>query len=388
MRPVMRNILFLTHTINKYCAVKLDGVYSAAKSRGWTVSDAEFGWTAWNISDIVSSLRPDGIIFEGGRLIGDVDLRALRGIPSVYLDTDFPAPRGRVAIRSDAAAIANLAADELIASAPAETVFFSLTPRKTWSKLRADSFRKRMRAIRKPFRVLNDPDDLAVLRKPFAVFAANDLSAATLFRSAKRLGLVCPRDFTLVSVDNETLFCENAEPKVSSVEQDFFQAGTAAVESLEQLFTRGTPRRGTILIPPKRLVRRASSVRPRPCKSIAQKVEAYIDLHALEPLGIADIAKSIGCSRRTAENHFRSAYGRSVGEAILARRFAEVEQRLADPGQLLDPIANLCGWRSSSNLKRSFRKRYGMTMSDWRNLKTGKTAPTPLQQRTTLGDGD
>ena len=362
----MKNILFLTHTINKICAVKLEGCYSAAKARGWTIREAEFGWTAWDLASLVSTLKPDGIIFEGGRLTGKVDLRPLAGIPTVYLDTDFHAPRGKVAVCSDAKAIANLAADELLASKPVEAAFFSMTPHKAWSKRRATHFRSRMRTAGIPFRILAHAEDVCHLRKPFAVFAVNDISAATLLSCAAYSGLICPRDFTLVSVDNETLFCKNAEPTVTSIEQDIVRAGVAAIEALDGLFKNPARRQGTILIPPRRLVRRASSIRPLADMTTAQRVAAFIDAHALEAIGIADIAAAFGCSRRTIESHYRAAHGQSVGAAILERRFAEVEQLLRNPRQMLAPIANLCGWKSPAHLMRSFRHRYGMTMSDWR----------------------
>lgn len=362
----MKNILFLSHTINKHCAVKLEGCHSAAKMRGWTIREAEFGWTAWNLADIVSTLKPDGIIFEGGRLTGKVDLRPLSRIPTVYLDTDFPAPRGKVAVCSDAEAIADLAADELLASKPVETAFFSLTPHKAWSEKRATRFRSRMREAKIPFRILTLAEDVCRLRKPFAVFAVNDISAATLLCYATNSGLVCPRDFTLVSVDNETLFCENTKPTVSSVEQDIVRAGIAAVEAMDGLFKNHAGRQRAILIPPRRLVRRASSVRPLACATTAQRIAAFIDAHALEAIDIADIAAAFGCSRRTIESHYRAAHGQSIGAAILDRRFVEVEQLLRNPRQMLAPIANLCGWKSPAHLMRSFKSRYGITMSDWR----------------------
>ena len=78
------------------------------------------------------------------------------------------------------------------------------------------------------------------------------------------------------------------------------------------------------------------------------------------------VAAMLGCSRRMLETHYRAFYGQSVGEAILARRFAEVERLLDSPHQALEPIANLCGWKSPAHLMRSFKRRYGMTMSNWR----------------------
>ena len=95
-----------------------------------------------------------------------------------------------------------------------------------------------------------------------------------------------------------------------------------------------------------------------------QKFYAY----ALEATGIDGIASALGCSRRTVEGRYRAAYGQSVGAAILARRFAEVERLLANPRQTLAAIANMCGWKSSAHLMRSFKNRYGMTMTEWRAL--------------------
>lgn len=364
----MKNILFLSHTINKYNAVKLEGIYAAAKTHGWIVNEAEFGWTAWDLADTVSTLKPDGVILEGGRLTGKIDLKPFDNIPTVYLDTDFPASRGKAAVCSDAEAIADLAADELLASKPAESAFFSLMPHKAWSKRRAKRFRERMRKDGVPFHVVRRVEDIAQLKKPFAVFAVNDISAATFLRYAAECGLFCPMDFTLVSVDNETLFCENASPKVSSIEQDFAGAGFAAGEALDRLFKNGKQK--TILVPPRRLVRRASSVRPVDSMTMAQRIAAFIDAYALEATGIDGIASALGCSRRTVESRYRAAYGQSVGAAILARRFAEVERLLANPRQTLAPIANMCGWKSPAHLMRSFKNRYGMTMTEWRALST------------------
>ena len=68
---------------------------------------------------------------------------------------------------------------------------------------------------------------------------------------------------------------------------------------------------------------------------------------------------------------FKSEYGKTIRSAILDQRFAEVERLLGNPSQLLEPIANLCGWSSSAHLKRMFKARYGMTMSAWRARRLG-----------------
>ena len=47
-----------------------------------------------------------------------------------------------------------------------------------------------------------------------------------------------------------------------------------------------------------------------------------------------------------------------------------VFELLKKPNQIMEPIANLCGWGSSIYLKRLFKARTGLTMSQWRAQNT------------------
>ena len=102
---------------------------------------------------------------------------------------------------------------------------------------------------------------------------------------------------------------------------------------------------------------------------IADRIQAYIYHHALEPgLTSASVASALGLSRHLMELPFRARFGKSVHAAIMDRRFAEVERLLLLPSQMINAIANLCGWQSSAHLKRAFKLRYGQTMTEWRRL--------------------
>ena len=363
----MKHILFLTFALHKYTAKKLDGAIAAARKLGWSIRCEEFGGSEWNLGGIIRTVKPNGVIFEGGRLQERIDLRPFAGLPVVFLDTDFPATSGNLSVRSDAAMIADLAANELLRSSPKAALAFSLNPKKVWSINRTKHFQERMKAAKIPFKYTNNTDDLLSIPRPFAVFAINDHAASIFLEDSRTAGLTSPNDFTLVSVDNDITFCENSIPKVSSIEQDFHRSGYCAVEALDTLFTHGLQHESTVMIPPRQLVRRASSIPTCNDSTIARHAADYIESHAIEGLTVSQLVTAIGCSRRTLETRYRAAYGHSVGEAILAKRFAEVERLLSDPSQQIEPIANLCGWASSTHLKRLFRSRYGITMSSFRN---------------------
>ena len=101
-------------------------------------------------------------------------------------------------------------------------------------------------------------------------------------------------------------------------------------------------------------------------RALLRAAQVFIAEHALEGIGVADVAAACGVSRRTLEPDFRAKTGGTVHGASLDRRFGKVEELLSGRRQALEPIANLCGWKSPAHLKRAFKARYGMTMGEFR----------------------
>jgi transcriptional regulator GlxA family with amidase domain len=95
-------------------------------------------------------------------------------------------------------------------------------------------------------------------------------------------------------------------------------------------------------------------------------VLAYIRENACGGITVADAARLLPGSRRSAEIYFRRATGRSIFEEIERVRFENVELLLRDRYRVIGAIADLCGWRTPGALRAAFRKRYGVSMSEWR----------------------
>ena len=74
----------------------------------------------------------------------------------------------------------------------------------------------------------------------------------------------------------------------------------------------------------------------------------------------------MGVTERLAETRFKSAVGHRITEEIANVRLEHALELLRDPKQGITPIANLCGWDSDAYLKRLFKKRFRMTMREWR----------------------
>ena len=374
----MRTILLVTNADSFRKASKIAGLIATAHTASCRVQCFYPQEARIPFSRILAFNRPDGIIIEGS---SPRQLNTER-IPVVFLDTNFSHPRCHHSVRLDSNAVADMAFDELSAARPASALFVSAFDDCLWSRQREKVFRLRCKGIGIGVKSATCPcgllDDLwkrlqlalRNLPRPIAAFAANDESAESIYLAAERVKVKIPDDLLVVSVDDDPLRCQYLTPPLSSIIQNPYEAGQIAADLIIRLMDNPKLPDEHILVPPVRLVRRASSTAP--CRStlpVADRIGSYIRQHALEPgLTSASVASALGLSRHLMELPFRARFGKSVHAAIMDRRFAEVERLLLLPSQMMNAIANLCGWQSSAHLKRAFKLRYGQTMTEWRRL--------------------
>ena len=367
IHPAMKNVLVVTHTTLPHAVEKFTGIFTCADALGWRCSILETAPIGKaSLVDAILAFRPDGIIHEGPVVDGGVPAEIRRRLPVVWLDPDGGGRSKECRVAADNGRIAELALEELKLAGARSYLFVSLFAGARWSQERerrflqlaegAPSGRVAMAGggMVKAFeRRLGSA--LGRLKAPVGVFAVNDRTAVMALDCARRAGRVCGRDYLLVSVDNDRHLCENAAPPLTSVAQDFLQVGRIAARMLDRLMRGALVGGGEELSPPLG----------------AHKVYTEICLNALSGGSVGSVCAAAGASRRLCEMRFKSEYGKTIRSAILDQRFAEVERLLGNPSQLLEPIANPCGWSSSAHLKRMFKARYGMTMSAWRARRLG-----------------
>ena len=73
-------------------------------------------------------------------------------------------------------------------------------------------------------------------------------------------------------------------------------------------------------------------------------------------------------SRRLADLRFRELQHTSIGDEITRIRLAEVQRLLRSTKEPIDSIAARCGYTNPNYLKNLFRKRFSMSMRDFRKL--------------------
>lgn len=379
----MDKVLFFTDSHTDAHARVYAGVCERARSFGWRVVEIEYARTDRSAADFIRLWRPIGVIVECSYLAEDLNTKAYSSVPAIYVDPSrLPTDERLASVRPDPASFAHLAFDELSALAPESFAYLDWVSGRqcAWSRERGKAFAELAASSGKPFfrfegewtrkdmvtsqkRIVSW---LKTLKRPCGLFAANDVAAELALSSAELAGISVPTELAVVGVDNDRLRCENTSPSLTSIEPDYAEAGRLAADLLKDRLGDPQAALRQVVFAPDCLVRRGSTRALRDAGvGICEAVER-IRREACFGLTPADVLKDIPYSRRLAEQRFRQATGRSIGEEIVEARFAHVLELLRNPTYPISQIVSESGWESESYLKRAFKKRTGLSMREWR----------------------
>ena len=363
-------------------AAKFDGIRRYCSSRGWNaVAVPREDVSAAALPALLRQYRPAGCVVDGIARHADLPPRFFRGVPVSYIGYPSDLAGSKPNFVFDPAAIAAAAFRELSASRPPGYAVVGHPNPLLWSRRRARAFRDAAAAngakcLAFPTRPHFRPESgesferrlapwLAKLPDRCAVFAVSDETAVHVARAARAAGRPIPRSLTLLSVDNFTDICENADPPISSIQLDFEREGFLAAKALEEAVPeRRSP--SPVYIAPLFAVRRKSTRGGGRREQQIQTAVEMIRREACDGLSARDLAARFPGSRRLFELRFREAMGHSVLDEILYVRMERAFTLLARTDTAIGAVPALCGFRCNRTLDALFRSRTGLSMRDWR----------------------
>ena len=378
-----RSVALLIETSNGYCRGLLEGIGAFARTCGnWSIhlNEQERGaqppnWlNEWNGDGIIARIETDQI---GLRLkqfrIPIVDLSAARHLPGIpWADTEDRA-------------ICRLAIEHFLDRGYSNLAYCG-DPGFAWSNSRRDHFRgfaQEMGCNFRDYQVTHRYDarykwdrvrnSLAVwlreLPRPTAIMACNDYQGQLLLDVCRSLSIAVPEEIAVLGVDDDKLICEFCEPQLSSVIPDTFRTGFEAAELLERMMNHEQVDSDA------RLVTQPLGVRLRESTdSIAIEDQAisqalsYIRRHATENIRVADVLQQCSFSRRALEHRFVKVVGHTPHEEINRVRVQRIKQLLEDTDASVVDIAQRTGFEYPEYMTATFKRRTGMTPTEYRNL--------------------
>lgn len=203
------------------------------------------------------------------------------------------------------------------------------------------------------------------LPKPCGIFCFHDSQAHDVLDGCRRARLQIPNQVSIIGVDNEADICEVTRPTLSSIQPDFEAAGYCAAKVLDKLLS-GRNVRTTYPYGILRTVEREST---QPVNAAGRIVSAAMQLIQADDAApsVADIANRLHISTTFLNRRFNEILGHGPKEEICRRRLAKITDLLRNPSLSVAEIAERCHFAYPEELHLFFRRRTGLTPSQWRN---------------------
>ncbi len=359
------------------CSRSADGVLRFERSPG--------GGT---LKELFSLLRPDGVIISLDAVSPAMLQAAAREagfhkrIPVVHLGEPRDSSYKAVYAYGDAKSFAENALRELLRLGFEDFAFAPFPHDHPWNRSRGEAFAhlvalagKRFHegppvvpgsdiATRQAMADLLEPW-LVSLPRPCGIFAANDVTGETVLRVARRHMLEVPGEIAVVGVDDNVNICDYTHPTLSSVRRDLEGEGRAAAELLAEWMAHPSRPPKPRAVPAVSVVRRFSTRLSWQRDRRVARAQEWIRTHACD-LGLAppDVVHEMGVSRTTADRLFRTVAERTILEEIQAVRIARAKEKLRT-GKTPDIVAVECGFASTLDFRRVFRKIVGVPVGRW-----------------------
>ena len=310
-----------------------------------------------------------------------LELAEKSGVPFVGLDVPVAGGSGNgtgktVLMNFDSQQIGIEAARVLLEGNYASYGFVTSFTGVAWSDERKDGFVKELRRAGAKVSVCPgkaEDDDVSVaewlknLPKPCGVFASNDFCANHILKICAASNLMVPDDLAVLGVDDSPVFTSHTKPSLSSIHPDFESEGYMAARAMSSLLAGHRLRRLATVGGSVTCTHRMSTAPSSPAGRLVRKAEEVIAARSLSGLTSDILASELRISRRLLDKRFRQITGRSVRDSIECVRLGNVKRLLRGSVLTHREIAAACGFSSSAYLETVFVKRFGMTMSAYRN---------------------
>ena len=284
-------------------------------------------------------------------------------------------------LSSDAQQVAALAADYLLERRFHQFAYVGLDDR-AWSERRERAFCERIARAGFKAHVFTQSDKprdrvwereqpiladwIKSLPMPIGLLACNDDRGRQVLDACRLANLHVPEDVAVLGTDNDEVFCDLADPPLSSVALNAETAGYRAAELLDGMMSGRIRKRERILVEAVGVVSRRSTEVVAVSDPDVVGALQYIRRELGCGISVLDVANEVAVSRRSLEKRFRDTIGRTILEEIQLVRLERSKRMLLETTYPVSRIAELSGFGSTGYFIQFFQSRVGETPRRYR----------------------
>lgn len=204
------------------------------------------------------------------------------------------------------------------------------------------------------------------LPRPCGLLAAHDPHAALILDLCRGENIAVPDEIAVMGTSNEEWFCRMQKPPLSSVIQNGRSIGRRAAQILcDRILGNPLPSL-PLLLPPTGIQERPSTDRIAIGDEDMLRARQLIRERAAEGVTVQEILDAVLLSRRTLERKYKNAFGRTLGQDILAARMEAAKEMLRETDLPASVVASRLNFTSDTSFYHIFRRQTGMSPAEYR----------------------
>ena len=331
------------------------------------------------VSDRLRSGQVDGIIMREPERIDEI---IRYGIPGICAPVTRRTVEGFVSIVIDNGAVGKLGAEHLLQCGFRHFAYCGFEGI-YWSVKRGEAFQGCIAKAGYPCHVYQPPKAKAMqalwekeepllvawlqsLPKPVGIMTCNDDRSQHVLDACHAAQIHVPGEVAIIGVDNDEFICRLANPALSSICLDAERLGYRAAQLLDCVMAGEPCRETTVEGQPTHVVARSSTnILLVKDQGVSDAIR-FIREHSNRALQVDDVAEAVALSRRTLQQRFSKAIGRSVHSQILRERVNRIAPMLVETDWTVARIAEEMDFSSAKQLNRVFTRLQGVTPATYR----------------------
>lgn len=201
---------------------------------------------------------------------------------------------------------------------------------------------------------------ISELPTPIGLFACDDDRGREVLEACTLAGRSIPTEVGVVGVDNDAVFCDLADPPLSSVALNAETAGYRSAELLDGMMRGRVRKPRRIVVEATGVVERRSTEYVAADDEVAAAMKFIRDQNGTN-ISVARVVREVGSPRRRLEKEFRTSVGRTIHEEIQLVRLERAKRLLLETPYSIEQIARVAGFGSTTYFIQFFMKWEGKT---------------------------
>ncbi|MFD2257728.1 substrate-binding domain-containing protein [Luteolibacter algae] len=202
--------------------------------------------------------------------------------------------------------------------------------------------------------------------KPLGLLVWGNEYARQVVDCCMQENISVPHDVAILSGGYDELLSHACFPALSGIMAPTEQIGYKAAELLHLKLLGEPVENKTIYLPPMGIIERLSTDTLAVEDPRLVQVIQYIRDHAFEPISMDDILRAVPMARRSLENRFQRAFGRSPTDEVRRIRIKRASKLLSETDLPMQDVAEACGYTTYNYLSHVFKKSTGQSPRQFR----------------------